>query len=164
MIGGAFSKTDMTVAERFEDFHRMVQLRNRISNALMAIALFEVESKSNNLARYVEDGLAVSNDCVSSLEELSKGTATPQYEQFCSKILHDILTKGEGRTPDRTKLDEYEKRFRTALAVFEQLRRTQKPEQSMTREAEGIIREIDKEMNSLYAKEESLYRGSFLAR
>lgn len=157
-------ETEMTPAERFEDFHRRIGLRNKISNALMAIALFEVKSKSKNLRKYIADGLSISKECVSILDGIAQTPSSFQYRDYTSKVLSDILTNRQMQAPDKSKLEIYKERFLAAQEVFETIQERGEPNPNMVNMAEQVMKEIDKEIESTYASEESLYRGSFLPR
>ncbi|MDI6815175.1 MAG: hypothetical protein QMC90_03765 [Dehalococcoidales bacterium] len=159
------SEREMTPAERFEEFLRRIGLRNRLSNALMAICLYEVGSKSKNLTKYVTDGLGISKECFSTLEEIAQNYLTSyQYSNYTSKLLLDILTSGLKGDPDKTKLERYKKGFLAAQRVLETIQQEGKPDEEMVREAEQTIAEVDKEIESTYATEEGLYHGFFIPR
>lgn len=157
--------TDMSPAELFEDSHRRLGLRNRISNALMAIALFAVKSKSPNLSKYIVDGLNLSKECLSVLDEVAQTGSTYQYRDYISKVLLDILTSRlMMQEPSQSKLQKYRKGFSTAQEVFEGIQQKKDPDPEKVREAKEVIKEIDREIESIYGSEESLYRGSFIPR
>lgn len=155
---------EMTAAELFEDFHGRMGFRNKISNALMAIALFEVKSRSRNLRKYISDGLIISKECVSILEDITQNYSTYRHRDYTSKTLFDILTNRVSQAPDKSKLETYKKGFSAAEEVFETIQEGGKPDQEKVRTAEQVMTEIDKEIESTYASEESLYRGSFIPR
>lgn len=155
---------EMTPAERFEDFHRRMGLRNKISNALMAIALFEARSGSKNLTKYISDGLSISEECVSILDNIAKSYSSFQYRDYTSKVLLDILTNRLSQAPDKSKVETYKKGFSAAQKVFEAIQDRREPDREMVKTAEQVMGQIDKEIESTYASEESLYRGSFLTR
>lgn len=155
---------EMTPAALFEDFHKRAWFRNRISNALMAIALFEVESKSGNLSKYVNDGLAVSDDCSTILEQIAQNHVDYQYPDYTAKVLMDILTNRLVQDPDKSKLDRYRKGFSAAQKVFEMIQKQEQPDEEMVEKTKQVIEEIDTEIESTYASEENLYRGSFIPR
>ncbi len=156
---------EMTPAELFEDFHRMMGLRNKISNALMAIALSEVNSGSKNLSKYISDGLSISEECVSTLRDIAESDSGYQYRDYTSKVLLEILTNRlSQKEPDKNKLETYKKGFLAAQEVFETIQERGKPDQEKVRMAEQVMAEIDKEIESTYASEESLHRGSFFPR
>jgi len=158
------SEREMTPAELFEEFHNRMRLRNRLSNALMAISLFEAESKSKNLTKYLTDGLSIAEDCVSILENIAQSYSSYRYSNYTSKVLLDILTNRLNQEPDKNKLETYKKGFLVAKNVFKTIQEKAKPDQEMTRIAEQVIKEIDKEIESTYAIEENLYHGSFIPR
>lgn len=157
-------ETELTPAELFEDIHRRMGLRNRISNARMAIALFEARSPSNNLGKYISDGLSLSKECVSTLEAIAQSYSTYQYRDYTSKVLWDILTDRLSQEPDRNKLQTYRKGFSTAHDVFGAIQAKREPDPQMVRLAKQVMGEIDKEIESIYASEETLCRGSFIPR
>ena len=158
-------ETELTPAELFEDFHRRVGFRNKISNALMALALFEVKSESKNLSKYIADGLSISKECVSTLQEIAQNYTSYQYRDYTSKVLLDILTNRlVNQGPDRNKLETYKKGFSAAEKVFEAIQDRREPDREMVKTAEQVMGQIDKEIESVYASEESLYRGSFIPK
>jgi len=158
------SEKEMTPAESFEDFHRRMGIRNKISNALMAIALFQVKSKSDNLSKYVVDGLSISKDCVSILSDIAQNYSGFQYRDYTAKVIVDILTNRLSKNPDRRKLEKYKKGFSSAQKVFEMIQARTQPDEGMVGEAEQVMKNISQEIESIYASEESLYRGSFIRR
>lgn len=158
------SEKEMTPAELFEDFHSRMGLRNKISNALVAISLYEAKSKSENLPRYVNDGLSISEECVSILENIAEKYSSYQYSSYTSKVLLDILTNRLLQDPDKSKLETYKKGFAAAQKAFEAIQRKSQPDKQAVREAEQVMKEVDKEIESTYASEENLYRGSFIPR
>ena len=164
MEGHPIHETDMTPAELFEDFHRMMGLRNKISNARMAIALYEVNSESKNLNKYISDGLSISEECVSTLRDIAQSYSGYQYRDYTSKVLLEILTKRLSQDPDSSKLETYTNGFSAAQKVFEEIQVRRLPDPQMVKMAEQALTEIDKEIESIYASEESLHRGSFISR
>ena len=158
------SERQTNTAELFEDFHRRMGLRNKISNSLMAIALFEAKSGSRNLTRYIADGLSISGDCVSILDEIAQSYPSYRYRGYTSKVLLDILTNRQKQDPDRKKLEAYKEAFSVAKKVFESMQEEKEPDQEMARIADQVMQEIDKEIDATYASEENLYRGSFIPR
>lgn len=157
-------EAEMTAAELFEDFHRRMGFRNKISNAQMAIALFEAKSASNNLSKYVSDGLSISKECVSALEDITQSYSSYQYRNYTSKVLLDILTNRLSQDPDKSKLETYKKGFSAAQKVFEAIQGKREPDLEMVKTAEQVMEQIDKEIESIYASEESSYRGSFIPK
>ena len=158
------SEREMTPAELFEDFHRRMALRNKISNALVAISLYEAKSKSENLPRYVSDGLSISKECVLILDAIAESYSSYRYSSYTSKVLPDILTDRLNQNPDKNKLETYKKGFSTAQKIFEAIQGRKELDQERVRMAEQVMKEIDKEIESTYASEENLYRGSFVPR
>lgn len=158
------SEKEMTPAELFEDFHRMMGLRNKISNALMAIGLSEAKSTSENLSKYIRDGLSISEECVSILDEIAQNYSSYQYRDYTSKVLMDILTNRPSQELDKSKLEIYKKGFSAAQKVFQSMQEKREPDQGMVLMADQVMQEIDKEIESTYASEENLYRGSFIPR
>jgi len=160
------SEREMTPAERFEEFHRRIGVRNRLSNALMAISLYEAESKSKNLSKYITDGLSIAEECVSILDSIAQNYFSNQYQysNYTSKLLLDILTDRLKGDPDKTKLERYKKGFLAAQRIFETIQQQGKLDEEMAREAEQTIVEVDKEIESTYVTEESLYHGFFIPR
>jgi hypothetical protein len=158
-------ESEATPAALFEDFHRRMGLRNKISNAQMAIALFEAKSNSQNFSKYVADGLSISKQCVLILGEIAQAYhPEQQYRDYTAKVILDILTNRLMQDPDKTKLERYKKGFSSAEKVFSLIEQKAEPDQQMVKEAEQIIEEIDREIESTYASEECLYRGSFAPR
>jgi hypothetical protein len=157
-------ETEMTAAELFEDFHRRMGFRNKISNAQMAIALFEAKSASNNLSKYISDGLSISKECVSILDDMAQRYSSFQYRNYTSKVLLDILTNRLSQDPDKSKLETYKKGFSAAQKVFEAIQDKREPDLEMVKTAEQVMEQIDEEIESIYASEESLYRGSFIPK
>lgn len=158
------SEREMAPIELFEEFHKRMGLRNRLSNALMAISLFEVGSKSKNLSKYINDGLSIAGECVSILEDIAQSYSSYQYSNYTSKLLLDILTNRLMQDPDRSKLETYKNGFSAAQKVFETIQGEGQPDEEMVREAEQVMKEIDKEIESIYASEENLYHGFFIPR
>ena len=158
------SERQTNAAELFEDFHRRMGLRNKISNALMAIALFEAKSESRNLTKYIADGLSISGVCVSILDDIAQNSSSYQYRDYTSKVLLDILTNRQKQDPDRKKLGAYKKGFSAALKVFESMQQERVPDQQAVKMADHVMQEIDKEIEAAYVSEENLYRGSFIPR
>jgi len=156
------SERQTNPAELFEDFHRRMGLRNKISNALMAIALFEAKAGSRNLAKYIADGLSISGDCISILDEIARSDLSYQYRGYTSKVLVDILTNRQKQHPDRRKLQAYREGFLAAQDVFESMQEKREPDRAMVKIADKVMQEIDKEIESTYTSEENLYRGSFV--
>jgi len=158
------SENEMTPAELFEDFHQRMGLRNKISNALVAISLFRAKSPSKNLPRYIEDGLDIAEECVQVLGEISEKDSDYRYRSYVSKVIVDLLTDRLLRNPDEVKLKELRQKFNSVKDVFE----TMQSGGSLTGEkvhlAEQTIKDIDTEIESAYAGEENLYRGSFVPR
>ena len=157
-------ETELTPAELFEAFHRRMELRNKISNALMALALFEVKSGSKNLSKYITDGLSISEECVLILDDIAQSSSGYQYRGYTSKVLLDILTNRLSQDPDKSKLETYKKGFSAAEKVFEAIQDRREPDREMVKTAEQVMGQIDKEIESVYASEESLYRGSFIPK
>lgn len=157
-------ETELTPAELFEAFHRRMEFRNKMSNALMAIALFQVKSESRNLRKYITDGLRVSEECVLILDDIAQSYADYQYRGYTSKVLLDILTNRLSQDPDKSKLETYKKGFSAAQKVFEAIQERREPDREMVKTAEQVMGQIDKEIDSIYATEESLYRGSFIPK
>lgn len=160
----AIRENELTATERFEDFHQRIGLRNKISNALMAIALFEANSRSSNLLRYISDGRDTAQECLSSLKEIEKDETALQHRYYCSKVLLDILTMQASQDLDRAKLKEYVSGFNAALEAFDKMKNHEEVDEVALQKAAETMKQIDKEMQSLYAKEESLYRGAFSSR
>ena len=158
------TEKEMTPAELFEDFHKRMAFRNKISNALVAISLYEAKSKSQNLPRYVNDGLSISEECVSVLDDISESYSSYRYSSYTSKVLLDILTDRLSQNPDKNKLETYKKGFSAAHKIFEAIRSKREIDQQMVGIAEQVMKEVDKEIESTYASEENLYRGSFIPR
>jgi len=158
------SERQTNAAELFEDFHRRMGLRNKISNSLMAIALFEAKSESRNLTKYIADGLSISGVCISILDDIAKKYSSYQYRDYTSKVLLDILTNRQKQDPDRKKLEAYKKAFSAAKKVFESMQEKREPDQEAVKMADQVMQEIDKEIEAAYASEENLYRGSFILR
>jgi len=158
------SERQTNPAELFEDFHRRMGLRNKISNGLMAIALFEARSVSSNLTKYITDGLSISEECVSILSDIAQSSSSYQYRDYTSKVLLDILTKRQKQDPDRKKLEAYKEGFLTAQKVFESMQAEGELDQPMVKRADQVLQEIDKEIEATYTSEENLYRGSFIPR
>lgn len=159
------SEKEMTPAELFEDFHRRMAVRNRISNALVAISLYEAKSESRNLARYIVDGLSISEECVSILSDIAQGYESYRYRSYISKVLVDILTdRLYKKVPDKSKLERYKERFSAAKEIFKAMDMGGELDPDGVRTAEQVMKDIDKEIESTYAGEENLYRGSFVAR
>jgi len=158
------SEKEMTPAELFEDFHRRMALRNKISNSLVAISLYEANSESKNLGRYITDGLGISEECVSILKNIAESYSSYQYSTYTSKVLLDILTNRLLQDPDISKLETFRRGFAAAERVFDIMQRKKQPDEQMVREAEQAMKEIDREIESTYVSEENLYRGSFIPR
>lgn len=158
------SERQTNAAEFFEDFHRRMGFRNKISNSLMAIALFEAKSESRNLTKYIADGLSISSDCVSILDEIALSYPSYQYRDYTSKVLLDILTSRQRQDPDRKKLEAYKKAFSAAKKVFESMQEKREPDQEAAKMADQVMQQIDKEIEATYTSEENLYRGSFIPR
>ena len=158
------SEGKMTPAELFEDFHSRMGIRNKISNALVAISLYETKSESRNLARYVADGLSISEECVSILDDIIQNYSGYRYRGYTSKVLLDILTDRLLQDPDKGKLETYKKGFLAAKEIFEAMRVSGELDREKGRMVEQVMKEVDKEIESTYASEENLYRGSFVPR
>lgn len=158
------SEKEMTPAELFEDFHKRMGLRNKISNTLVAISLYEAKSQSKNFTRYVADGLSFSEECVSILDDITQSYSSYRYRDYTSKVLLDILTDRLLQDPDKRKLETYKKGFAAAREVFETIRVRGELDEDKVRMVEQVVKEVDKEIESTYASEENLYRGSFVPR
>ena len=158
------SERQTNPAELFEDFHRRMGLRNKISNALMAVALFEAKSGSRNLTKYITDGLSISGDCVTILDDIAQSHSNYQYRDYTSKVLLDILTDRLSQNPAKDKLETYKKGFAAAREVFEAMQMRRELDEDKVRMVEQVVKEVDKEIESTYASEENLYRGSFVPR
>jgi hypothetical protein len=154
-------EAEMTAVELFEDSHNRMRLRNKLSNALMAIALSEAKSRSENLSKYIDDGLDISTQFVSSLDDIANNYSDYKYRDYVSKVLLDILTNRLTQQPDKDRLTTYKKEFSAARQVFEAVQQGKEPDQEMMKMANRVIREVDQQIESVYASEESSYRGSF---
>ena len=158
------TEKEMNAAQRFENFHKRMGLRNKLSNALMAIALFQAKASSENLSSYTDDGLNISEECISILRDIEQNNSIYEYRNYTSKVLLDILTNQLSQEPNKSKLEMYRKGFSVAREVFDMILQNSQPNKEMLREAEQTIKEIDKEIESVYATEESAYHGTFLPR
>ncbi len=158
------SEKEMTPAELFEDFHKRIGLRNKISNALVAISLYEAKSQSKNFTRYVTDSLSFSEECVSILDDITQNYSSYRYRGYTSKVLLDILTDRLLQDPDKRKLETYKEGFLAAQEIFKAMQVEGELDREKVRKVEQVVKEVDKEIESTYASEENLYRGSFVPR
>ncbi len=158
------SEKEMTSAELFEDFHERMGLRNKISNALVAISLYKANSSSKNLSRYIEDGLGIAEECVNILDALSEGSASLKYRSYLSKVIIDLLTERLLQSTDNEKLKKYQQKFKYVKDVFKTMKMSQFLSEEKARFAEQAMKDIDAEIELAYAGEENLYRGSFVPR
>jgi len=158
------SEGEMTPAELFEDFHSRMRLRNKISNALVAISLYEAKSESKNLVRYMADGLSISEECVLILDDITQNYSSYRYRGYTSKVLLDILTDRLLQDPDKRKLETYKKGFLAAQEIFKAMQAEGELDREKGRMVEQVMKEVDKEIESTYASEENLYHGSFVPR
>jgi len=149
--------TEMTSAELFEDFHRRMGLRNRISNAMMAIALQEVGSTSPNLPKYSVDGLKLCQEFLKGLRFIKKHLPDFYWQDYPTKVLSDILTNRQRNQPDMAELKELEQKIESALRVFEAISRGEFNKEQ-TLEAKEMLMELDREIEAIYVVEEQLYR------
>ena len=116
------------------------------------------------MTKYITDGLSISEECVSILDDIARDYSGYQYRDYTSKVLVDILTNRLSKAPDKGKLEAYKKGFLAAQKVFESMREEREPEQEAVKMADQVMQQIDKEIEATYTSEENLYRGSFIPR
>lgn len=158
------SEKELNPGELFEDFHQRMELRNKISNALVALSLIKCKCTSKNLKRYIADGLTITDECIKVLGEMAEKDSSYKYYGYASKVLIDLLTDRLSKDPDQGKLQEYKKRFSMIDTTFKSIESGQMVEERELSLAEQALRKMDSEIESAYLGEENLYRGSFVAR
>jgi len=157
-------KAEFTFAQLFEDMHNRIDLRNRISNTLMAISLYEVRSKSQNIPKYIEDGQSLSEGSLETLGYLVEKCKETNHLYF-KKVFTDLLTeKGSSSILDARAQTKYEK-YREGFQILQKLLADIKAEKGMNKETQTKVKEflmaLDREIEVAYEMEDSLYFGYF---
>ena len=147
-----------TPIELFEDFCKRRGLRGKISNAMMAVALYEVKSESINLPQYISDGIKICQDFLSSLVFIRESQPNFYYRDYPTKVLIDILTDHLRKPLDLTELKILKGRLKFAQEIFEAINKGGELEKEKAKEALGILDELDQEIEATYAVEDNLYR------
>ncbi|GAG17948.1 unnamed protein product, partial [marine sediment metagenome] len=129
--------SEFTFAELYEDAHNRLDLRNVISNSLMAICLYEVNSSSHNLPKYIEDGLTLSYTTLLALDNISKGIE-PNGREYVIRVVKDLLTN-KGKIPFlENKYRQYKARFEGINKIFSKMRN----EDNITKKESNNIKEF----------------------
>jgi len=151
---------DFTFAELYEDKHNRIDLRNKISNALMAISLYEVRSRSRNLPKYIVDGLNLSSASSESLRCLMERCEKHNHE-YVLRVLKDMLTN-KGTAPiTEEKYEKYKVGFEMVNKLFNAINDRREIEKERALEVKNFLMTFDRDIQMAYEKEDSLYFGYF---
>lgn len=157
-------KAEFTFAQLFEDMHNRIDLRNRISNTLMAISLYEVRSKSQNIPKYIEDGQSLSEGSLESLRCLVEKCEQPNHLYFI-KVLKDLLTdKGSNSILDaraQKKYETYRKGFEILNKLLKEIKDKKRINNETPIKVKNFLMIFDREIEVAYEMEDSLYFGYF---
>lgn len=157
-------KAEFTFAQLFEDMHNRIDLRNRISNTLMAISLYEVRSQSKNLCIYIEDGQSLTEVSLETLGCLVEKCKETNHIYF-KKVFTDLLTeKGSSSILDACAQKKY-KKYREGFQILQKLLADIEAEKGMNEKTQTKVKEflmaLDREIEVAYKMEDSLYFGYF---
>ena len=150
---------EKTFGELFEEVHNRIQLRSKISNALMAIGLYKVKSKSQNMEKYLRDGYELGKNSLDALNSL-KDRSVALRSGYVSKVFLDILTdKSNVIVPE--KYENYKRAFENVYKLFDELMSTKELNIDESQAVKSFLIAFDKEIESTYEKEEGIYFGYF---
>ena len=151
---------DFTFADLYEDVHNRINLRNIISNILMAICLYEAKSESQNLSKYIEEGITLSRSSIKDLNNLIIKHEIKNHN-YVIRVIKDIMSnKGK----DSYSEEEYEKYKANFEMINKLLNNIINKKEVIKKEADEIknfLLTFDKEIEITYEKEDSLYFGYF---
>ena len=155
------SLEEVGYAELYEDMHNRMELRSRISNALMAIALYEANSKTENMQKYIDDGLNLSKDLIDALAQITKGE-TENTGKYITKVFIDLLFRETSASLlDKEKLEMYKKNSEITFQTLGKIDNREVLHDDEILVAKKFLMDLDKEIEMTYEKEENLYFGYF---
>jgi len=149
---------EYTFAELYEDKHNRLDLRNEISNALMAISLYEVKSKSKNLLKYIEDGIDLSSSSLEALGCITGRCEKPNHK-YVMRVLKKMINDNGGS--NKTKYESYKKGFEIVKELFTAMNVGKEIEGEKAQYVKEFLIAFDKDLETTYEKEDSLYFGCF---
>lgn len=156
-------QAEFTFAQIFEDMHNRIDLRNRISNTLMAISLYEVGSESKNIPSYLEDGQSLTEGSLETLRCLIEKCDDINHIYF-KKVFIDLLTKKGSSSWDESsqvRCENYKEGFEKLNDLLNKIKAMKKIDKETPTKAKDFLMALDREIEVAYEMEDSLYFGYF---
>ena len=146
---------ERTFAELYDEIHDVINLRVKISNSIMAVALQEVSASSKNQNVYLSDALSLCTTAINALKNIEE--SKKEYN-IMSKLFKDIF---ESRKKGECDLDQkkYNTQFRQALNLFKQIEDKEPANKDLLKQTKEFLLGLDKDVEQTYQKEEAMYFG-----
>jgi hypothetical protein len=143
--------------------HNRIDLRNRISNTLMVISLYEVGSESKNIPSYLKDGQSLTEESLETLRCLAEKCDVTIHLYF-KKVFKDLLTKKGSRSWDegaQAKYENYKEGFEILNQLLDEIEAKRKIDKKTPTKVKNFLMTLDREIEVAYKMEDSLYFGYF---